>query len=144
MDEQITSSPQPSPPEEEREKNQEIQPKFRLIQWQWPSPPGEGESSAVFFASHRLVSQSGVAASAALLRQKAVAGHLRTPRNCIVPAQEREKRRGLRQLNVAAQMDFEAEFGEHGCFDSAGAVGLARIGRIDDLVVGGFVARHHL
>src|SRR5436190_12803790 len=79
-------------------------------------PPGEGESSAVFFASHRLVSQLGVAASAALLRQKAVAGHLRTPRHCIVPAQEREKRRGLRQLNVAAQMDFEAEFGEHGCF----------------------------
>src|SRR5436190_1848562 len=39
-------------------------------------PPGEGESSAVFFASHRLVSQLGVAASAALLRQKAVAGHL--------------------------------------------------------------------
>src|SRR5436190_19293108 len=76
MDEQMASSPRPSPPEEEREKNQEIQPKFRLIQWQWPSPPGEGESSAVFFASHRLVSQSGGAASAALLRQKAVAGHL--------------------------------------------------------------------
>ena len=48
------------------------------------------------------------------------------------------------KLHIAAQMHFEAEFGEHSGFDAAGAMGLLLVGRVDDLDVIGFVAGHHL
>src|ERR1043166_636272 len=41
-------------------------------------------------------------------------------------------------------MHVQSEFGEHGGFDAAGAMCLAKTGRIDNLDVIGFVARHHL
>ena len=45
---------------------------------------------------------------------------------------------------VAAEVDFEAEFREEGGFDAAGAFGLLFAGGIDDLDVIGFVPGHHL
>ena len=53
----------------------------------------------------------------------------------LVPALDRD---------IAAQVHFEAQLGQHGGFDAAGAVGLLGVGRIDDLDVVRLVARHHL
>lgn len=50
----------------------------------------------------------------------------------------------LCELHVAAEVDFEAEFGEGGGLDAGGAVGLFLIRGVDDLNVIGLVAGHHL
>src|ERR1044071_856020 len=48
------------------------------------------------------------------------------------------------QHDLAAEVDLESEFGEHGSFYTARAVGLFLVWGIDDLDVVGFVPRHHL
>ena len=48
------------------------------------------------------------------------------------------------QRHIAAEMHFEAEFGHHRCFDTAGAVSLFFIWDIDYLDMIRFVTSHHL
>ena len=43
------------------------------------------------------------------------------------------REKSSRQTHVATQVDLEAEFGEHGGFDAAGAVGLFFVWSVDDL-----------